>query len=171
MSDAPQPRSEGSVTSLSVTTLRERPDLLPIVAEWLWHQWWERLGRTLKQTEAIYAECIAEIGAPQTFILLEGDEPIGTVTMARRDLDERPHLTPWLAGVFVIPDRRGRGYIRLLFAEFEKACRAASVDTAWLFTSTAERVYLRAGWETVELIHRPGEKSVVLMRRAIRPEL
>ena len=155
------------MTSLSVTTVRERPDLLPVVAEWLWHQWWGRLGRTLEQTEAIYAECVAEIGAPQTFILLEGDKPVGTVTMARKDLEERPDLTPWLAGVFVVPERRGRGYFRILLAEFEKACRAASVETAWLFTNTAEHVYLRTGWDTVEVIHRPGEQSCTLMRRAI----
>ena len=155
------------MTSLSVTTVRERPDLLPVVAEWLWHQWWGRLGRTLEQTEAIYAECVAKIGAPQTFILLEGDKPVGTVTMARKDLEERPDLTPWLAGVFVVPERRGRGYFRILLAEFEKACRAASVETAWLFTNTAEHVYLRTGWDTVEVIHRPGEQSCTLMRRAI----
>ncbi len=43
--------------TLRVTTIRERPDLLPIVAEWLWHEWWERKGRTLEQAQAIYADC------------------------------------------------------------------------------------------------------------------
>ena len=155
------------MTSLRVTTVRQRPDLLPVVAEWLWHEWWKRRGQTLEQTEAVYAQCVAELGAPQTFILLEGDVAVGTVTMARKDLDERPDLTPWLAGVFVVPDRRGRGYVKLLFTEFEKACRTASVETAWLYTNTAERIYLRAGWEAVEVIHRPGKRAVTLMRRAI----
>lgn len=155
------------MTTLCVTTIRKRPDLLPIVAEWLWREWWEQKGRTLEQTQAIYGDCIAERGAPQTFVLLEGERPVGTVTLARKDLDERPDLTPWLAGVFVIPDRRGRGYVHHLFTEFERACRAASVEVAWLYTNTAERVYLRAGWERVEVIQRPGKLPIILMRRTI----
>lgn len=158
------------MTTLRVTTIRERPDLLPIVAKWLWREWWEQKGRTLEQVQAIYADCIAEKGAPQTFVLLEGALPVGTVTLARKDLDERPDLTPWLAGVFVIPDRRGRGYAYHLFTEFERACRAASVEVAWLYTNTAERVYLRAGWERVEVLQRPGKLPITLMRRIIPDE-
>ena len=156
--------------TLRVTTIRERPDLLPIVAEWLWREWWEQKGRTLEQAQAIYADCVAETGAPQTFVLLEGELPVGTVTLARKDLDERPDLTPWLAGVFVIPDRRGRGYVYHLFDEFERACQAVSVEAAWLYTNTAERVYLRAGWERTEVIQRPGKLPIILMRRIIPNE-
>ena len=155
------------MTRLSVATVKDRPDLLPVVAGWMWHQWWRQAGRTLEQTEAIYAECTAKVGAPQTFVLLEGDEPVGTVTLARKDLEERPDLTPWLAGVFVVPERRGRSYFRLLLAAFEAACRAASVETAWLFTNTAEHVYLRTGWETVEVVHRPDGEAFTVMRRII----
>ena len=158
------------MTTLWVTTIRKRPDLLPIVAKWLWREWWEKKGRTLEQTEAIYADCVVEKGAPQTFLLIEGELPVGTVTLDRKDLEERPDLTPWLAGVFVVPDRRGRGYVNYLFTEFERACRAASVEIAWLYTNTAERVYVRAGWETVEVIRRPGKLPVTLMRRIIPNE-
>lgn len=140
------------MTDLAVTTVRERPDLLPVVAEWMWHQWWKEQGRTLEQTQAIYAECVVEVGAPQTFVLLEGGRPVGTVTLAREGLEERPDLTPWLAGVFVVPERRGHGYFGVLLARFDEACRAASIKTAWLFTNTAEQVYLKSGWETAGVI-------------------
>ena len=150
---------------LVVTTVARRPDLLPVVADWLWREWWQQKGRSLKQTQAIYAECQAEIGAPQTFVLLTGQTPIGTVTLARRDLDERPDLTPWLAGVFVVPDARGRGYVRHLLDAFDQACRAASIRTAWLYTNTAERIYLRNGWQVAEVIERQGKLPTTLMRR------
>ncbi|WP_158744374.1 GNAT family N-acetyltransferase [Acidisphaera sp. L21] len=150
---------------LHTTTVAKRPDLLPVIAEWLWNEWWKRWGRSLEETQAMYAACRAEIGAPQTFILVADDTPIGTVTLARKDLDERPNLTPWLAGVFVIPERRGRGYVRHLLEAFDEACRRASIPTAWLYTNTAERVYLRAGWQLVETIDRPAKRSVTLMRR------
>ena len=87
------------------------------------------------------------------------------MTLARNDLDERPTLTPWLAGVCVIPARRGKGYIYHLLEAFDAACRQASVKTAWLFTNTAEHVYLRAGWRAVEIVERPGKLPVTLMSR------
>ena len=150
---------------LAVTTIAKRPDLLPIVAHWLWREWWQRRGHSLEQTQTIYASCCTQVGAPQTFVLLADESPVGTVTLAKRDLDERPNLTPWLAGVFVVPEARGRGYVRHLLAAFDEACRAASIRTAWLYTNTAKRVYLRAGWQVAEVIQRQGKLPVTLMRR------
>lgn len=155
---------------LVVTTIARRPDLLPVVADWLWREWWQRRGRSLEQTQAIYADCCAKVGAPQTFVLLADDTPVGTVTLARRDLDERPDLTPWLAGVFVVPEARGRGYVTHLLAAFDDACRAASITTAWLYTNTAERVYLRGGWQVAETIQRQGKLPTTLMRRDLLGE-
>ena len=151
--------------ALSITTLGRRPDLLPVVAEWLWRQWWRGWGRTLAETEALYAHCRAEVGAPQTLVLLSGGVPVGTATLARHDLEERPDLTPWLAGVFVVPEARGRGYAGHLLAAFDEACRAASITTAWLYTGGAERFYLRTGWQVAEIVERPGRTTVTLMRR------
>lgn len=150
---------------LVVTTIARRPDLLPVVADWLWREFWQRTGCSLEQAQAIYADCRAEVGAPQTFVLLADGTPVGTATLATEDLEERPDLTPWLAGVFVVPEARGRGYVTHLLAAFDAACRAASIRTAWLYTSTAERTYLRGGWQVAEVIGRPGQPPVTLMRR------
>ncbi len=150
---------------LVVTTIARRPDLLPVVADWLWREFWQRTGRSLEQIHAIYADCCAEVGAPQTFVLLADGTPVGTATLAAEDLEERPDLTPWLAGVYVAPGTRGRGYVRHLLAAFDAACRVASIRTAWLYTNTAERTYLRGGWQAVEVIGRPGKLLVTLMRR------
>ena len=150
---------------LAIATVAKRPDLLPVVADWLWREWWQREGRSLEQTQAIYAECRAEVGAPQTFVLLADGMPVGTATLARKDLAERPDLTPWLAGVFVVPEARDRGYVAHLLAAFDEACRVAAIGTAWLYTSTAERVYLRGGWHVAEIVQRQGKRPTTLMRR------
>ncbi len=156
---------------LIVTTLARRPDLLPTVAEWVWQQWWRGWGRTLDETMAIYADCRAELGAPQTFVLLAGDQPVGTATLARKDLEERPDLTPWLAGVFVVPAARGRGYVTHLLAAFDNACCRAAIPQAWLYTTTAEPVYLRAGWQRAEVVERINKPPATLMRKAFPAEL
>lgn len=150
---------------LSVTTIARRLDLVPTVADWLWREWWRRTGRTLEEAEAVYAACRAEVGAPQTLVLLSGGTPIGTATLARHDLEERPDLTPWLAGVFVVPEARGRGHVGHLLTAFDEACRAASIKTAWLYTNTAVLLYLQAGWRVAEVIQRSGKLPTTLMRR------
>jgi GNAT superfamily N-acetyltransferase len=111
------------------------------------------------------AASVSSSGPPQTFVLLVDDRPVGTASLVAHDLDERPDLTPWLAGVFVVPEARGRGHVVHLIQAVEVACRSAGVGTVWLHTADAERVYARAGWYTVEVIQREGRRPVTLMRR------
>jgi N-acetylglutamate synthase-like GNAT family acetyltransferase len=74
-------------------------------------------------------------------------------------------------GVFVIPEARGRGHVIHLIQAVEVACRSAGVGTVWLHTTSAERVYARAGWHTMEAIQRHGRHPVTLMRRDLTSPL
>jgi GNAT superfamily N-acetyltransferase len=148
-----------------IVRITDRPDVVPTVADWLWHEWWRDDGYTLEQTRDAVARSVSPSGPPQSFVLLEDGEPIGTASLVVHDLDERPDLTPWLAGVFVVPEARGRGHVMHLIRAVESACRSADIGTVWLFTAGAERVYARAGWHSVEAIERHNRRPVTLMRR------
>jgi GNAT superfamily N-acetyltransferase len=150
---------------LTMTNVADRPDLVPTVANWLWHAFWRHDGYTLEQTEVEIAASIARSGPPQTFVLLVDREPVGTASLAAQDLDERPDLTPWLANVYVIPAARGQRHATHLIAAVEDACRAASIGTLWLYTDNAMNVYTRSGWVAAEIVARPGKRPVTLMRR------
>jgi predicted GNAT family acetyltransferase len=112
-------------------------------------------------------------GAPgrpeETFVLFEGDIPVATASLARHDLDSRPDLTPWLAGVFVEPAFRQRGYAIVLVRYVEARAMVASVPTLWLNTWTAEPLYARLGWQRVGL-EKCNSQEVVLMRRSLSPQ-
>jgi GNAT superfamily N-acetyltransferase len=86
------------------------------------------------------------------------------VSLVAHDLASRPELTPWLAGVFVVPQARRRSHATRLTEAVEEACRSAAIPTLWLYTLTAERLYARAGWVTVESFDRHG-RPAALMRR------
>jgi GNAT superfamily N-acetyltransferase len=148
-----------------VVLIAERPDLVPVVAQWLWDEWHLDAGDSLEATRDAVAASVSPSGPPQTFVLLVDNRPVGTASLVAHDLAERPNLTPWLAGVFVIPEARGRGHVIHLIQAVEVACRSAGVGTVWLHTTDAERVYARAGWHTVEVIQRRGKSPVTLMRR------
>ena len=149
----------------TIVMIADRPDLIPTVARWRWHEFGRPAGRTLEQTEARVAASVSKSGPPQTFVLLVDGEPVGTASLTATDLEERPYLTPWLASVYVVPRARGRGYAGHLIVAVEEACRAAAIPTLWLFTNSAERVYARAGWQAVEVVERDGKDPVTLMRR------
>ena len=150
--------------TLTVVSTTERPDLVPTVAGWVWEEFWRSHGHTLEQTAEAVAATVAARDLPQTYVLLLDEWPVGTATLAARDLEERPDLTPWLAGVFVAPDWRGRGYAALLVSAVENVCLQRSIATLWLYTRNAERIYARCGWRTVETIPRKG-RTYALMRR------
>jgi N-acetylglutamate synthase-like GNAT family acetyltransferase len=66
--------------------------------------------------------------------------------------------------MFVAPHARGQGYAARLIAAVEQEASAASISALWLYTNTAERIYARAGWETVETVQH-NNKPFALMRR------
>lgn len=83
----------------------------------------------------------------------------------RSDLETRPDLTPWLAALLVEPAFRGRGHESVLVRRAEAFAREAAVPVLWLYTSTAEALYLRLGWERAGLERDAGDGEVSLMRR------
>jgi GNAT superfamily N-acetyltransferase len=151
--------------SHAIAPLSERPELAPLVAAWLVDAFHRHPGgRTVEEMTALL---LAPPVAPEeTFVLLEGDRPVGTASLAHGDLAARPDLTPWLAGVFVEPASRGRGHATALVRRVEAFAAAARVPVLWLQTWTAEPLYARLGWERAGLERDRGRgREVVLMRR------
>ncbi|WP_158922377.1 GNAT family N-acetyltransferase [Acidisphaera sp. S103] len=147
-----------------IETTRDRPDLAPIVAAWLVKEFGYPGGRTPEQ---VTARILAPPNGPEeTFVLLEQGKPVGSARLTHDDLASRPDLTPWLAGVFVDPAARGRGYATALVRQVEAFAAAAAVPTLWLYTWTAEQLYARLGWQRVGLETDRG-KDVVLMTRRL----
>lgn len=150
--------------ALSIVTTADRPDLVWITARWRW----EAFVGDREPFEAVLqrAERTAAMGhpIPRTLVLLADGQPVGTASLTAQDLEERPDLTPWLAGVFVVPHARCQGHATRLVAAVEQGARALGVPILWLYTNTAEPVYRRAGWRTVETVSHNGQ-PVALMRR------
>ena len=136
----------------SITTTRQWPDLVPVVAQGLWCAFLRSSGRPSEQLLDPVKHAAVAPGLPRTFILLVDDVPTGTAGLAEHDLDERPDLTPWLAGLYVVPDQRGRGLAGRPIRTVEQKCRIRGIPTAWLYTNTAKPIYDRAEWQAVELI-------------------
>lgn len=153
-----------SETTWRIVRIADRPDLVPLVANWLWDAFWQPNGHRLEEVRAILAEADAEIGTPQSFVLLAGDVPCGTASFMAADLEIRDDIGPWLAGLYVVPEARGQGCAQRLVAAVEEAARQAGERMLFLHTSDAQGLYERLGWYAIEETvdnHRP----VTIMRR------
>lgn len=87
---------------------------------------------------------------PATLVLHEGMELVGSVSVVFGDCPVRLDLDPWLASLYVVTQRRGRGHgLELVQAAIELAA-AAGVGRLHVFTESAEKLFQRCGFEILE---------------------
>jgi GNAT superfamily N-acetyltransferase len=85
-------------------------------------------------------------------------------------LDKEPRFKihkNWLALVYTIPDKRHQGYGTLICKHIEGLSKKMKLDTLYLFTDTAEQLYIRLGWTEMERLSM-GERNVVIMKRDLK---
>ena len=89
---------------------------------------------------------------PVTFIALDDDKCVGTISIFESDLKERPQYTPWLASLYVENDYRNRGIAKRLIDHVITYARLQHVPKIYLKTDNASAYYERLGWTRVETI-------------------
>ena len=147
-----------------IVALRDRMDLVPVVAKWAHEEFWSYAGRTLEETRVLFTPVARETWLPRTFVLLQGETPVGTASIVEHDLDLRPDLAPWLASLVVDRPARGRGHSRTLVTFIEDFARDNGVEMLWLFTWSAEGLYVKLGWRAAERLNRNGREIVVMSK-------
>jgi GNAT superfamily N-acetyltransferase len=145
-----------------IAAVSDRPELAPVVAAWLVNAFGYPGGRTAEEITALILA--PPKGPEETFVLFDQNKPVGTASLSHDDLKSRPDLTPWLAGVFVEPAYRGRGYATALVRHVESFALAAAIPILWLYTWTAEPMYAGLGWQRVWLEKDRGQEVVLMSR-------
>ncbi len=73
---------------------------------------------------------------------------------------------PWVAQVYTVPAYRQKGLGSMLLTELEKWSKQQNFKELYLYTNTAESLYVRNGWRTFDkVIYR--EKETALMRKLL----
>jgi predicted N-acetyltransferase YhbS len=150
---------------MHISYLADRPESIaylapPIAAHWrsLLHD--ETVGgRTAKLTRHLNRESL-----PIAWVAHSEDGVLGTAALRARDLDGREDLTPWLGGVFVRPEFRGRGVATALCRVVEEKAWALGFETIYLFTLDQQRLYSRLGWMTLEPTVWRGRDSEIMVK-------
>ena len=87
---------------------------------------------------------------PIAWVAHSDTEAFGTAALRVHDLEGREDLTPWLGGVYVLPQFRRRGIGTALCAEVERKAAALGVRILYLFTLDRQGWYSALGWTRFE---------------------
>ena len=135
----------------AISDLRQCPEFFDCVADRIWQAWWKADGHPLDHISGRLRENMNEAPLPLALVAHAGDIFLGTASVIASDLAERPHLTPWVAAVWVEPLARRQGVASALVGRATQACFALGFSRAYL-CARPERAgfYEGLGWTVIE---------------------
>jgi len=150
--------------------LKEFPEQIDPLARAIyteWHSMYERQGLSVNEVIEKVRERAVDSAIPLTMIALDGNTLLGSITIKEHDFADHPELSPWLAGVFTLPEHRNKGIGKGLIAFAETVAKEKfNVSELFLYTGSASKLYEKIGYKTFETVDR-GDKVLTLMKKTL----
>ncbi|HAT43328.1 MAG TPA: N-acetyltransferase [Rheinheimera sp.] len=133
---------------MQLINLRERPAAIDIITPWHFAEWQALFPhKTLDDFAADLAESLQSDALPQTWLLVdEQGEICGTGSLLLQDMTVHQELSPWLANIYIHPDKRGLGLGRLVVSQLMAQAHSRQLPTLYLFTEDQQAFYEKLGW-------------------------
>ncbi|MCB9530853.1 MAG: GNAT family N-acetyltransferase [Myxococcales bacterium] len=147
---------------IHIAPLTDVPHHIDALARWHFAQWGYLDPR--HDVPMRVRELAGEVrdGVPLTFVALDDDTLLGSASIVAQDLPTHPHLTPWLASVYVDPPNRRRGIASALVDRVVVHAATVGVGTLYLFTPDQERLYDGLGWRKFGTTVLAGETETLM---------
>ena len=91
-------------------------------------------------------------------------EPIGTCLLVGSEIEPNHEVSPWLAGLFVVPERRRKGAGTILVRAIEDQARQRGFSRLYLYTTDAVGFYARLGWSVLDRTNWRGLDTALMVR-------
>ncbi|WP_434710165.1 GNAT family N-acetyltransferase [Pseudomonas sp. R1-1] len=151
---------------MHIEYLCDRPEFIEELAELNFNEWGEFApGDSLQARIELMRSACGKGEIPSVVVALQASELLGGALLIDSDLEVRPELTPWLAGVYVKTEHRGKGVASRLINHVVEEARKLGVAQLYLYTDTSQSLYARLGWEVVEELVYEGLPVVVMKFR------
>lgn len=112
------------------------------------------------------------ISLPLALVAFVDTLPVGSVSLVDSDLPNYPHLTPWLASLFVATPYQRQGIGLQLIQQIELIAANMGYQQLYLFTWTAEAYYRKLGWTVIDKTQPEGRPESVVMQKILSiPEM
>ncbi len=151
---------------MRIDYLADHLSLVPALTRLHFEQWGHlRPDEPLESRARRFEACCGRGGVPSVVVALEDDELAGSAMLIASDMDTRPDLTPWLAGVYVVTGHRGRGVGSALVTRVEAEASALGVTRLYLYTPDAMAFYAHLGWVAGERCEYLGQAVTIMSKR------
>jgi len=136
---------------MRIAYLADYPQFVPLINKWLFQEF---SHLTIESSERKWLIALKKKlhkkKIPTSFVAISGENPIGFACLVHQDMETHKHLTPWLAGVYVIPEQRRQGIGTRLVLHAMAEAKELSITTLYLFTPDKKSFYERLGWNVLE---------------------
>lgn len=149
---------------MQIDFLANHPHFIPTLAAW--HQgMWGHLDATVTLADRL-ARLTSHTGCPAiptTVVAFAAGDPMGSASIVVNDLRTHPHLTPFLASVYVAEPFRRRGIAAALVQRIMQEAWEMGVERLYLITPDQQALYGRLGWQRLEEVTYRGETDTLMM--------
>lgn len=166
--DPPHTKTLGSDgQAMRIEYLADHEELVPELANWHFAEWsYLQPKETLEARALRLSRCCGHNEIPTVVIGLLGNVLCGSGMLVAQDMDCRPNLTPWLAGLYVAPQYRRQGYGTKLIERIVEEAATLQARVLYLYTPNSEQYYRGRGWSLMERCKYRGA-DVSIMSRSV----
>jgi GNAT superfamily N-acetyltransferase len=155
---------------VTIALLADHERLIPVIGTLRWREW----GHPPEPVDlAWWVDVTArEAGRhdlPVTWVAFDGQgNGLGAVGLGEFDPEERRDRSPWVLGMIVQPDCRGRGIGRQLLSHLEAWAAKRGYTQVWVATGgPAVGFYQACGWEVSEAVETAMEDTMVVLSKCL----
>ena len=152
---------------ITIEYLADHRETIPELARHFFHEWqvvYEKRGLSLEDVAAACNDRAQTDRLPLALVALENGTVVGTGSLKLDDLEVRPALNPWLGGLYVLPSHRKQGVATALINCLLDEARRLHLPGLYLWTPSAEALYAKLGWKTIEQLDYCGHAISVMKR-------
>ena len=91
-------------------------------------------------------------------------EPVETCLLVESEIEPNHDVSPWLAGLFVVPEHRRKGAGAVLVRAIEDQARQRQFSRLYLYTTEAVGFYERLSWEVLDRTNWKGFDTALMVR-------
>jgi GNAT superfamily N-acetyltransferase len=140
------------------------PDL-PSCARWRLEAFAGVLGHSLEAELAALQSFVSDAVEQVALLASVDGAAAGTCLLVRSEIEAQHAVSPWLAGLYVVPAYRRLGVGEQLVRAIEDQARQRGHRSLHLYTTRAADYYARLGWRVIDRVAWKGSVTALMQRR------
>lgn len=150
---------------MRIEPLAASPHHVATLALWFHGEWSAfYAGRSENDVRSDFRARLNTDRLPLALAAIDGEDVVGTVSLLRSSIPTHAHLTPWVGGLFVPPERRRQGIgMRLIAAALDQAF-VIGINRIHIALHAGAQAYRDSGWTLLDRAVVDGEPITVLVR-------